>query len=188
MIEQKIEKDAELVRQSLSASPSAEDAFARLVARYRLAIFGLAFAATHSAAEAEDLTQDALIAAYLSLSHLRDPARFEAWLKGIARNLVRMWYRRHAATPTLDGGHLLEQIDSGLQFSPEKKVDRQERLARIRQALQELSSGLQQAIALRYWGEMSKAGKVEHETLPEDLQPLEIPDWISEQLAGKPKP
>ena len=147
--------DAELVRKSLSGSPGADEAFAQLVARYRPAIFGLAFAATGTAAEAEDLTQETLIAAYLSLSHLRDPARFGEWLKGIARNLVRMWYRRHAGTPALDGGHVLEALDDGSFRAPEERLDQRESLARIREAVQQLSTGNQQAISLRYWAEMS---------------------------------
>jgi RNA polymerase sigma factor (sigma-70 family) len=152
------ENDAELVSQSLSDSPGADDAFARLVARYRPAIYGLALAATGSAAEAEDLTQDTLIAAFLGLPQLRDPDRFGAWLKGIARNMLRMWYRRHAARPAFDGGHLLDEMDSGSQrLSPEEHVERQERTARIRQAVQDLSASNQQAIALRHWGEMSYA-------------------------------
>ena len=147
--------DAELVRKSLSDSPGADEAFAQLVARYRPAIVGLAFAATGTAAEAEVLTQETLIAAYLGLSHLRDPARFGVWLKGIARNLIRMWYRHHAGTPALDGGRVLEDLDDGTFRAPEERLDRRESLSRIREAAKELSTGNQQAINLRYWAEMS---------------------------------
>jgi RNA polymerase sigma factor (sigma-70 family) len=149
--------DAELVYQSLSREPGANEAFTRLVARYRPGIHGLAFAATGNVAEAEDLTQETLIAAYLGLPRLRDPNRFGVWLYGIARNMVRMWYRRRAATPTLDGGHVLEQLKNGSRRSPEERMDRQESLARIRRAVQELPTGNRQAITLRYWGEMSYA-------------------------------
>ncbi len=151
------ENDAELVRQSLSEEPGADQAFARLVARYRSAIYGLALAATGDVAEAEDLTQETLIAAHLGLPHLRDPALFGSWLKGIARNLVRMWYRRHAATPRLDGGHALDELANRATPSPEEHIDHQERLKRIRQAVQELSTGNQQAVTLRYWAGMSYA-------------------------------
>lgn len=151
------ESDAELVRQTLSSNAGADEAFGRLVARYRPTIFGLAFAATGHAGEAEDLTQETLIAAYLGLSRLRDPERFGVWLYGIARNLVRMWYRRQARTPMLDGGHYLEELVDGSQRTPEERIDQQERLARIRQAVQELSSGNRQAVTLRFWGEMSYA-------------------------------
>lgn len=43
--------------------------------------------------EAEDLVQEALLHAYLGLSQLRDPARFGAWLCGIAVNLAKMRLR-----------------------------------------------------------------------------------------------
>jgi len=128
-----------------------------LVARYHSAIYGLTSAATGNIAEAEDLTQETLIAAYLGLPHLRDPASFGAWLKGIARNLVRMWFRRRATTPALDGGHALEGLDDVAQPLPEERLDQRERLARIRQAVHELSTGNQEVVALRYWAEMSYA-------------------------------
>jgi DNA-directed RNA polymerase specialized sigma24 family protein len=78
------ESDTELVRQRLSSKAGADKAFGRLVARFRPTIFGLAFAATGHVAEAEDLTQEALMAAYLSLPRLRDPKRFGVWLYGIS--------------------------------------------------------------------------------------------------------
>jgi RNA polymerase sigma factor (sigma-70 family) len=149
--------DAELVYQSLSHKPGADEAFTRLVARYRPGIYGLAFAATGNVAEAEDLTQETLIAAYLGLPRLRDPSRFGVWLYGIARNVVRMWYRRRANTPALDGGHAIAALEDRSQRSPEERLDRQESLARIREAVQELSTGNREAITLRYWGEMSYA-------------------------------
>ena len=171
------ESDAELVCQSLSSTAGADEAFGRLVARYRPTIFGLAFAATGHVAEAEDLTQETLIAAYLSLPRLRDPERFGVWLYGIARNLVRVWYRRRARTPTLDGGHLLEKLADGSQRAPEERIDQQERLARIRQAVQELSSGNRQAVTLRYWGDMSYA---------EISAALDVP--VSTVKSRKPQP
>ena len=60
--------------------------------------------------EAEDIVQEALLRAYLGLSQLRDPARFDAWLCGIAVNLAKMRLRRRALErrvftgPSLDGG------------------------------------------------------------------------------------
>jgi RNA polymerase sigma factor (sigma-70 family) len=149
--------DQDLVRSSLSGGPEAEQAFNRLVARHRPAVFGLMYAATGEPGEAEDLTQETLIAAYLGLKHLNDPSRFGAWLKGIARNMIRMWYRKRANAPALDGGHALEQLTQPAPTTPEEHLDRRERMERIHQAVQELSTGNQQAVALRYWAGMTYA-------------------------------
>jgi RNA polymerase sigma factor (sigma-70 family) len=46
--------------------------------------------------EAEDVTQEALLRAYLGMSTLRDPDRFLGWLCGIAVNLAKMRLRRLA--------------------------------------------------------------------------------------------
>ena len=47
--------------------------------------------------DAEDVVQEAVLRAFLSLSALRDPARFESWLCGIALNVAKMRLRRAAS-------------------------------------------------------------------------------------------
>ena len=73
------------------------DAFAELVRRYQHAVYGLALSYVHSFADAEDLAQEAFIAAYQNLHRLREPARFAPWLKTIAVNLCRNWQRNRKA-------------------------------------------------------------------------------------------
>src|SRR5216110_3453050 len=46
--------------------------------------------------DAEDVVQEATLRAFLSLSQLRDPAKFESWLCGIALNVAKMRLRRAA--------------------------------------------------------------------------------------------
>src|SRR5215469_12257639 len=53
---------------------------------------------------AEDVAQEASLIVWLSLDQLRTPARFDAWVDGIARNIGRRYLReqrtehaRHAA-------------------------------------------------------------------------------------------
>lgn len=48
----------------------------------------------HSPDDALDATQDALVAAWRRLPSLRDPDRFDAWLRAIARNASRDLLRR----------------------------------------------------------------------------------------------
>ncbi|CAN5776269.1 hypothetical protein BH20ACT14_BH20ACT14_10020 [soil metagenome] len=97
-------KDDELVTAALAGDTAA---FAALAERHRARVE--AVVARMVPEDAEDLVQEALLRAYLGLSQLRDPARFGAWLCGIAVNLAKMRLRRRTlegravAEPTLDG-------------------------------------------------------------------------------------
>ena len=78
------------------------DAFAEL-ARARIGrLYAIAVLILRDPARAEDATQDALVAAWRDLSALRDPDRFDAWLR---RLLVRACHREGARArrnPTID--------------------------------------------------------------------------------------
>ena len=65
---------------------------------------------------AEDVLQEAFIAAYRQLAELRSPERFGAWLCSIADNKARMWQRRR-----LTQLNLLNQLDLAAPPEQEKK-------------------------------------------------------------------
>src|SRR2546423_944324 len=77
-------------------------AFASLVDRHRARTHALARRLLGDAAEAEDVVQEAVLRAYLALDDLREPARFGAWLCGIALNLGRMRLRGARPVEPLD--------------------------------------------------------------------------------------
>ncbi|HEY3050243.1 MAG TPA: bifunctional nuclease domain-containing protein [Gaiellaceae bacterium] len=52
--------------------------------------------------DAEDVTQEAFLQAYLGLGRLRDPGRFGAWLTAIAVNLAKMRLRERRVVVPLD--------------------------------------------------------------------------------------
>lgn len=54
----------------------------------------MAYARMQSRADAEDVVQDVFLSAYRSLSSLRDPGLFRAWLYRIALNRVRDFMRK----------------------------------------------------------------------------------------------
>jgi uncharacterized protein len=101
-------RDGELVSASLGGSPVA---FAVLVTRHRERARRAASRLLGDAHEAEDVTQEALLQAYLGLAALRDGDRFGAWLAAIATNLARMRLRRTLAVPVPD--ELLEEAGAG---------------------------------------------------------------------------
>ena len=52
------------------------DAFGLLVDRYQNAVYGLCYHMVGNFADAQDLTQEAFVKAYMTLSRIEDPAKF----------------------------------------------------------------------------------------------------------------
>ena len=60
-----------------------QDAFSALVSRYQDMAYGYAYAILGDPDLAQDAAQDAFLAAYQHLAHLREPAAFPGWLRRI---------------------------------------------------------------------------------------------------------
>jgi RNA polymerase sigma-70 factor (ECF subfamily) len=73
--------DQDLVRRAQAGDT---DAFGELVDRNRRAVFRAAVAALGSAAEADDVAQEAFVMAYRKLDSFRGDAAFRTWLLAIA--------------------------------------------------------------------------------------------------------
>lgn len=91
-----VNNDTELVAASLAGN---RDAFAQIVARYQSLICSLAYSATGSLGESEDLAQETFITAWKHLGQLREPAKLRAWLCGTARNRIHNALRRDGREP-----------------------------------------------------------------------------------------
>ena len=88
--------DAELVGGSLAGN---RDAFGQIVSRYQSLICSLAYSATGSLGQSEDLAQETFITAWKYLGHLRERDKLRAWLCGIARNRINNFLRREGRQP-----------------------------------------------------------------------------------------
>ncbi len=93
--------DSELVRR---AQDGDRDAFDQLVQRHHAAVFRATLAALGSPADAQDVTQDAFLAAFRKLAHFRGEASFKTWILAIAwrraldrRQSLGQWLRRLVA-------------------------------------------------------------------------------------------
>lgn len=78
--------DGELVEQTLAGD---DEAFSTLVARHQKKAFRIALAIVRDAAEADLVTQDAFVQAYMNLSRFQRRAEFETWLTRIVINRSR---------------------------------------------------------------------------------------------------
>ncbi len=105
--------DAELVSGTLAGN---RDAFGQIVSRYQSLICSLAYSATGSLGQSEDLAQETFITAWKHLGHLRERDKLRAWLCGIARNRINNFLRREGREPIRAAAPLEEISES---HSPE---------------------------------------------------------------------
>src|SRR5579863_10696625 len=82
--------DAELVHLARAGN---RDAYGELIRRYQYSIWGLACLLLDDRAEAEDMTQEAFLRAWLNLDLLSDPAKFAPWLRRIVFGVSIDWLR-----------------------------------------------------------------------------------------------
>src|SRR4051812_49109199 len=98
--------DSELVTQSLAGN---RDAFGRIVARYQSLLCSLAYSATGSLSQSEDLAQETFITAWKQLAELREPEKLRWWLCRISRNLTYDALRQQRREPS-HKAELLEEV------------------------------------------------------------------------------
>ena len=82
--------DAELVHLARAGN---REAYGELIRRYQHSIWGLACLLVDDRFEAEDMTQEALLRAWLNLDLLSDPAKFAPWLRRIVFGVSMDWLR-----------------------------------------------------------------------------------------------
>lgn len=118
-------EDAELVSASLAGN---REAFEWVVARYQSLVCSLAYSATGSLSQSEDLAQETFLAAWKHLAELREPAKLRPWLCGIARLLINNALRRQGREPSHRAASL-EEIPESPSPEPlpvERAISREE--------------------------------------------------------------
>ncbi len=105
--------DSELTAHALAGQ---RDAFAQIVTRYQSLVCSLAYSATGSLSQSEDLAQEVFIAAWKGLRTLREPEKLRSWLCGIARNIIANAMRNRRQEPTV-AAESLDAVQA--QASPE---------------------------------------------------------------------
>jgi len=143
--------DAELVKRVLAGERAA---FGALIDRYRPEALKLARRMLRDPIEAEDLTQEALLQAFLGLNSLHTPDRFGPWLLGIVANLSKMRIRAMRDWHPADdwhGGRVPEDFTlADLQQSPEAIYEVRELHEIVLAAIRTLPNDQQQAVRMHY--------------------------------------
>jgi RNA polymerase sigma factor (sigma-70 family) len=103
------QSDIELVSQCLAGN---RDAFAQIVLRYQTLICSLAYSATGSLSQSQDLSQETFIIAWKQLPQLREPDKLRNWLCGIVRHRIHKTFRRQGREPV----HAAETLEAACEL------------------------------------------------------------------------
>ena len=155
-----------LIERCLNGDQAAWDTIVRL---YWRKVFNIAYKFVGRHDEAEDLTQDVFLKLFKSLRTFDRRANFSTWLISISRNLCIDHYRSmrreyDLVTHDVDVGSLARPstIDS-----PQVALERRDRVALLRAALNKLAPSLRTAVMLRDIQELTYQEIADRLKLPE---------------------
>jgi RNA polymerase sigma-70 factor (ECF subfamily) len=143
----RMQDEVTLLRASLQGETAA---WGEIVTRYKDAVFGLCLGFLRNRADAEDITHDAFIRAYVNLRRYRLDKRFSTWVFTIAANLCRNRLRYRRTHPVFE-----VETDSGGGTDPAREVAREERHAHVREALQSLPYAYRAPLVLRFYNDLA---------------------------------
>ena len=142
--------DSELILQAREGNLSA---YSELVKRYQGSVRACLSVRLQNKHEAEDLAQEAFIIAFRKMDEFREEGAFGPWIRTIAFNLMRNYWRKHKAT--LVGGaaelDILVNEEIGLTYSSDNEQDR---LEALQSCIQKLDSPLRELIIQRYYDDL----------------------------------
>lgn len=149
--------DHEIIQQVLSGNP---DRFSLLVERYQPVVFRTCMGFVHDQDDADDLSQEIFIQAYLSLSSFKGESAFPTWIYRIAVNAALNKSRKTAKNfLTLRLNKMLgvgkrELIDAASGESPEDLFIREEHRQWVQDALDSLPKNQHTAIVLSKYDDL----------------------------------
>jgi RNA polymerase sigma factor (sigma-70 family) len=140
--------DARLVAASLDGD---REAFAQIVTRYQTLVASVAYSATGSLSQSEDLAQETFIAAWKNLRALREPQQLAAWLCGIARRMVAGALRRRQRDPAQRAAPLEVVAESAApEAIPVEHAIRREEEAILWRCLEQIPETYREPLILFY--------------------------------------
>ena len=131
-------------------------AFEAIVKKYQSYICAITFSATGDLGKSEVLAQDTFISAWKDLTKLKDLNKFQSWLAGIARNVIKNSFRRRqhdliSKAASIDQLKETRTDDSG----PVERVITKEQQHVVRKALLQIPEQYREPLILFYRQEKS---------------------------------
>ena len=139
------------------AAEGDQAAWDTIVNTYWRKVFNVAYRFVGSYDEAEDLTQDIFLKVFRSLGTFDRRANFQTWLISVSRNFCIDRYRsgrrdRRVFAREIDASTVQAEAPG---LSADARVEQQDRIALLREALKALSPTLRAAVLLRDIHELS---------------------------------
>lgn len=152
------------------------DAFSELVKRYQGNVRACLAVRLYNKHEAEDLAQEAFMVAFRKLNEFEDNRAFGPWIRTIAFNLLRNYWRKHKAVPVGGAAELEMLVDEeiGLRYSEKNESDA---LAALKRCVHKLDAPMRNLLNLRYHeglsvGDLTQRMNVRHSTMTMRLHRL----------------
>jgi RNA polymerase sigma-70 factor (ECF subfamily) len=157
ILSEKGRQDYELVKTALNGD---EKAFARLLNRYKDAIYFMLLKMVNNRSDAEDLTLEAFGKAFKSLHQYSPTYAFSTWLFKIASNNCIDFLRKkkgvHVSIENNEPNENGEQIRlKSKEPNPEERLIRQQKAILLRRVVRKLKPRYQILVELRYFREFS---------------------------------
>ena len=146
--------DGELVFRCLEGDT---EAYGKLVERYQGAVYATAYYYAGRYGAAEDIAQEALMAAYRNLPWLKERDKFGPWLKSITCRTASNWLRRHRKRLEKETPLPFRRTVSieDARQGPRGLLERRERFERVQQAIDSLPERYRLPVILRYLQELN---------------------------------
>ena len=132
-----------------------DERFVSCAKQYMDMVFRIAYGYLKNSSDAEDVTQEAFLKAYRSLSSFRGDSKFSVWLYRIVSNLCLDFLRARSRRPSQsltvedDEGEVGELEIPDEHFSPEKLLDRKLTRESVQRGLASLPDDARQILLLR---------------------------------------
>jgi len=156
-LSEKARQDYELVLRALKGD---EKAFARLLARYKDAIYFMLLKMVNNRSDAEDLTLEAFGKAFKNLHQYSPTYAFSTWLFKIAsNNCIDFLRKRKGMFVSIENNEQPENSDQikipSKEPNPEEKLIRMQKAILLRKVVRRLKPRYQTLVELRYFNEFS---------------------------------
>ncbi len=156
ILSEKARQDYELVKAALCGD---EKAFARLLTRYKDAIYFMLLKMVNNRSDAEDLTLEAFGKAFKSLHQYSPTYAFSTWLFKIAsNNCIDFLRKKKGVHVSIENNDQTDSEPIKLKSKdpdPEERLMRQQKAILLRNVVRKLKPRYQILVELRYFREFS---------------------------------
>jgi RNA polymerase sigma factor (sigma-70 family) len=154
----KAKHDFDLVRAALEGD---ENAFARLLGRYKDAIYFMLLKMVNNKRDAEDLTLEAFGKAFKNLHQYSPNYAFSTWLFKIAsNNCIDFLRKKRGVTINFETNQENNELETPIKLrskdpDPEEKLIRKQKAILMRKVVRKLKPRYQTLVEYRYFREMT---------------------------------